>query len=176
MRFDRSWCEEHGSEDSNGRALWALGQTAECAPDQELRDWAWRFYEQTLAHCASLSSPRTIAFTMLGAAAALRARPGHQPSCEVLENGAAVLEHLLGGARRPDWAWFEAVLGYDNPRLSQALIEAGMVLQRSSYVDAGIETLEWIATQQLAASGQFRPIGSESFHKEHTRLPFDQQP
>ncbi len=68
------------------------------------------------------------------------------------------------------------MLGYDNPRLSQALIEAGMVLQRSSYVDAGIETLEWIATQQLASSGHFRPIGSESFGKVHTHLPFDQQP
>ena len=91
-------------------------------------------------------------------------------------NGADVLFRLLGGARRPDWAWFETVLGYDNPRLCQALIEAGMVLSRDDYIDAGLETLEWIAGQQTAANGQFRPIGCGSFGKAHNHYPFDQQP
>ena len=31
MNFDRTWCEEEGSDDSNGRTLWALGVTARCA-------------------------------------------------------------------------------------------------------------------------------------------------
>jgi hypothetical protein len=176
MGFDRQWLEDQGSEDSNGRAVWALGHTIENAPDADLRSWAWRWYQQVLPHCAAMSSPRTIAFTMLGAAAVLRVQPGHKASHQVLAEGADVLFRLLGGARRPDWAWFEAVLGYDNPRLSQALIEAGVVLSRDDYIDAGIETLEWIAGQQTAANGQFRPIGSESFGKVHTHLPFDQQP
>lgn len=176
MSFGREWLEEQGSEDSNGRAVWALGHTVENAPDPELRAWAWRWYRDVLPHCAGMASPRTIAFTMLGAAAVLRVQPGHKPSHEVLVNGADVLFRLLGGARRPDWAWFEAVLGYDNPRLSQALIEAGMVLSRDDYIDAGLETLEWIAEQQTASNGQFRPIGCGSFGKPHNHYPFDQQP
>ncbi|HYD23403.1 MAG TPA: glycosyltransferase family 4 protein [Croceibacterium sp.] len=176
MRFDRTWCEERGSEDSNGRAVWALGHTIENAPDEELRVWAWRWYDTALAHCAAMGSPRTIAFTMLGAAAVLRAHPEHRPSHDVLARGADVLHRLLGGARRPDWAWFEAVLGYDNPRLSQALIEAGLELNEPTYLMSGLETLEWIAGQQVAADGYFRPVGCESFGKEHARLPFDQQP
>jgi len=176
MRFDRSWCEDLGSDDSNGRALWALGQTIECAPNSNLVEWAWRWYDTALPHCANLGSPRAIAFTMLGAASVLRAHPGHAASRQMLEQGADTLYRLLGGARRPDWAWFEAVLGYDNPRLSQALIEAGMALERPDYTAAGVETLEWIAGQQIAASGHFRPIGSDSFGKEHAHLPFDQQP
>jgi glycosyltransferase involved in cell wall biosynthesis len=176
MRFDRTWCEDLGSEDSNGRALWALGQTIECAPNPDLREWAWRWYDTALPHCLSLGSPRAIAFTMLGAASVLRTRPEHAASRQALEQGADTLFRLLGGARRPDWAWFEAVLGYDNPRLSQALIEAGMALERPDYTAAGVETLEWIAAQQIAASGHFRPIGSDSFGKEHAHLPFDQQP
>ena len=177
MRFDRTWCEDQGSDDSNGRALWALGQTIECAPDEDLRDWAWDLYEAVLPHCARLTSPRTIAFTMLGTACVLRALPSHRRSHEVLAEGADVLHRLLVTARRPDWAWFEAVLGYDNPRLSQALIEAGLVLENDSYISAGLETLEWIAGHQVAAGGHFRPIGCESFHHEHAPpLPFDQQP
>ena len=87
-----------------------------------------------------------------------------------------MLCHLLEHSRRPDWAWFEAVLGYDNPRLCQALIEGGLVLEDRAMIEAGLETLEWIAAQQVSAQGHFRPVGSETFGKSHAYLPFDQQP
>jgi hypothetical protein len=113
---------------------------------------------------------------MLGAAARLRAEPGHGASRAFLAEGGDFLHRLLDASRRPDWAWFEAVLGYDNPRLSQALIEAGLGLERPDFVATGLETLEWIAGKQIAASGHFRPIGSDTFGKPHAHLPFDQQP
>ncbi|WP_347304488.1 glycosyltransferase [Croceibacterium sp. TMG7-5b_MA50] len=176
MRFDRSWCEDAGSEDSNGRALWALGHTLEHAPTADMREWALWMFDTALPHMRALGSPRAIAFTMLGAACSLRARPDHGASREALAAGADFLHRLLGGARRPDWAWFETVLGYDNPRLSQALIEAGLLLESPAWTADGVETLEWIAGQQIAASGHFRPIGSDTFGTEHGHLPFDQQP
>ncbi|WP_241229863.1 glycosyltransferase family 4 protein [Tsuneonella rigui] len=175
MRFDRSWCEDLGSEDSNGRAIWTLGRTAQDSSDPDIRDWAIQLYDQTLPAIAKSESPRTVAFVMLGAAAMLRARP-HAPSAEALRDGAEFLERLLGGARRPDWAWFEAVLGYDNPRLPQALIEAGETLGNKSWTEIGLETLAWINERQTAADGYFRPIGSETFGREYAQLPFDQQP
>ena len=175
MRFDRSWCEDLGSEDSNGRAIWTLGRTAQDSTDPDIRDWAIQLYDQTLPAIAKSESPRTTAFVMLGAAAMLRARP-HAPSADALRKGAEFLERLLGGARRPDWAWFEAVLGYDNPRLPQALIEAGETLGRPEWTAIGLESLAWIAERQTAADGYFRPIGSESFGREYAQLPFDQQP
>jgi glycosyltransferase involved in cell wall biosynthesis len=176
MNFDRTWCEECGSQDSNGRTLWALGQTVENAPDADLRWWARRWFDTALPHCAGFASPRTIAFVMLGAAAVLRAQPGHRAARDTLIKGGEVLCRLLERERRPDWAWFEAVLGYDNPRLSQALIEAGLALEDQAFTEAGLETLEWIAAQQVSAHGHFRPIGSDSFGKPHAYLPFDQQP
>lgn len=176
MRFDRSWCEDEGSEDSNGRAVWALGQTWERATDRGLADWALQLYGQVQPAVTDMGSPRSIAFVMLGACAVLRRDPDHAVSRELAERGGDVLIRLLGAGRRPDWAWFEAVLGYDNPRLSQALIEAGMALGRQEWIGAGLETLQWICARQVSAKGQFRPIGSESFHKPHAYLPFDQQP
>lgn len=176
MRFDRSWCEEEGSEDSNGRALWALGHTFERAPDPGLADWGLKLYEEVVPHLGELGSPRAMAFSMLGACAVLRRDAGHSASLELVERYGDFLMRLLGDGRRPDWAWFEAVLGYDNPRLSQALIEAGVALGREDWIGAGLETLQWICTQQVSARGQFRPIGSESFHRPHSYLPFDQQP
>jgi hypothetical protein len=87
-----------------------------------------------------------------------------------------LLCHLLASGRRPDWAWFEAVLAYDNPRLPQALLEAGMYLERGEWITAGIETLDWIAQRQVSATGNFRPVGSEGFGQAYNQLPFDQQP
>src|SRR5690606_33840920 len=99
MNFDRTWCEDTGSDDSNGRALWALGHTIECAPNRDLAQWAWRWYDTAMPHCVSLGSPRAIAFTMLGAACVLRAHPDHGQSLQALEQGADTLFRLLGGAR-----------------------------------------------------------------------------
>ena len=176
MRFDRTWCETVGSEDSNGRALWSFGQTLEIADDEAMRFWAKHWYDTALPACARFESPRAVAFAMLGAAAALRAIPGHAASRDLLDRGSRFLYSLLNAASRPDWAWFEITLGYDNPRLSQALIEAGDLLGNPAMVDAGLESLAWIVDQQTAADGHFRPIGSDSFGVSREYLPFDQQP
>ena len=175
MRFDRTWCEEIGSDDSNGRALWALGHTLEHSADADLRYWALRWFDDTAPAIAKMESPRAVAFTMLGAAAVLRRLGSHTQAEAILDEGGDFLQRLVDVARRPDWAWFEAVLGYDNPRLCQALIEAGHIRKRREWVAVGIETLHWIATRQTAAAGHFMPVGSETFGKPYTQYPFDQQ-
>lgn len=176
MNFDRTWCEDEGSEDSNGRALWALGQTVERSSDPDMADWARKLYGEAIETMRDLGSPRALAFAMLGACAVLREDRSHAPSQEVVERGGDLLMRLLAHGRRPDWAWFEAVLGYDNPRLSQALIEAGEATGHKDWTAAGLDTLQWICRQQTSAAGHFRPIGSESFHIAYDHLPFDQQP
>ena len=76
-----------------------------------------------------------------------------------------------------DWCWFEDGLAYDNPRLSQAMIQTGLATRRPDYVEAGLRSLRWLMSLQTAPSGCFRPVGTESFGKVR-QLPdaFDQQP
>jgi hypothetical protein len=177
MNFDRTWCEEVGSDDSNGRALWALGVTARDARAQKHRDWAARLYDQTASIAFELESPRSHAFAILGAAAMLGAHPGHQLSCTMLTRFGEELLSLLEETRRPEWQWFEIVLAYDNARLPEALIRAGVALGREDFVRCGIETLEWIISKQTSPQGRFRAVGSESFGRPFAEpLPFDQQP
>jgi glycosyltransferase involved in cell wall biosynthesis len=176
MHFDRDWAEDIGSEDSNGRALWTLGQTVEHASTTGLREWAMRWFDQVAVHLAELTAPRSRAFTMLGAAAVLRVCGSHRVAERILDEGGAVLHRLVESSRRPDWSWFEAVLGYDNPRLSQALIEAGVAQGRSEWTEAGLDTLSWIADRQTAVGGYFRAVGSETFGSPYSQQPFDQQP
>ena len=176
MAFDRSWCEDRGSEDSNGRTLWALGDTAAHSPFPELQTWARGWFDNSLCALDQVGSPRALAFGMLGAAEVLRADSGHAGAAALMQRGGDLLYRLLASSRRPDWAWFEAVLGYDNPRLPQALIEAGVALGRAEWRAEGLATLAWITERQTSAQGQFRPVGSNSFGQEYEQRPFDQQP
>lgn len=176
MNFDRTWCEDVGSDDSNGRTLWALGHAMGHAPDEGLRAWAAQWFDIALEPVANMQSPRTVAFVMLGCVEALRVNPGHGAARAALACGAALLDRLLAVSRRPDWAWFEAVLGYDNPRLPQALIQAGAMLGREDWLESGLASLRFIARQQVSAQGYFRPVGSETFGQFYENLPFDQQP
>ena len=176
MSFNRGWCEEQGSEDSNGRTLWALGDTAVHSPSPELRAWAASWFNTALCALDPVGSPRALAFGMLGAAKILGIEPGHQAAQQLMSRGGDLLFRLLARSRRPDWAWFEAVLGYDNPRLPQALIAAGVALGREHWRAEGLATLAWIAERQTSAQGQFRPVGSNSFGLQYEQRPFDQQP
>ncbi|MDE2405142.1 MAG: glycosyltransferase family 4 protein [Sphingomonadales bacterium] len=180
MAFDRAWCEDIGSDDSNGRALWALGHTVEHQADPALRRWALGWFDTVAPVFSAMDYPRTLAFAMLGSAAVVRAMgpdaEWHAEARRILERGGDLLHRLLATSRRPDWTWFETMLGYDNPRLPQALIEAGQLLQRADWLDAGVESLAWIADRQRAAAGHFRPVGSETFGHDFDAYPFDQQP
>lgn len=176
MGYDRVWCEDFGSDDSNGRALWALGDTVVNGRSEDLRWWARGLFDAALHGFANIDSPRAIAFAVLGAAGRLEGERDHAGALALMERAGSLLCNLLEESRRPDWAWFEAVLGYDNPRLSQALIEAGRALNRREWIEAGLSSLRWIAAQQTSAAGHFRAVGSDSFHKPHENLPFDQQP
>lgn len=177
MRFDRTWCEDVGSEDSNGRTLWALGVTARDAQMPKHRDWAQMWFDATASLALDLGSLRAQAFAMLGAAAMLEARPGHQLARAILEKLPPLHLALLEEARRPEWQWFEIVLAYDNARVPQGLIEAGRALGRQDLIDCGISTLEWIVAKQTSPEGRFRAVGSESFGRPYADpLQFDQQP
>ncbi|MDB5679661.1 glycosyltransferase family 4 protein [Sphingomonas bacterium] len=177
MNFDRTWCEDQGSEDSNGRTIWALGVTAKRAAHAKHRDWAVRLFDETAGIAFDLISPRAQAFAMLGAAAMLSAHPGHQLARNILERFSTDLLALLDDARRPEWEWFEIVLAYDNARLPEALIRAGMALGRGDLLKAGLSTLDWIVGHQTSPEGRFRAVGTESFGRAYEApLAFDQQP
>lgn len=177
MNFDRTWCEDVGSEDSNGRTLWALGVTARDAKDAKHRDWATNLFNATGSLALELQSLRAQSFAMLGAAAMLEARPGHELSRAILARFPDAHLAVLEETRRPEWQWFEIVLAYDNARLPQALIAAGRALQRPDLIACGLSTLAWICEKQTSPEGRFRAVGTESFHRPYGQpLKYDQQP
>ncbi len=177
MGFDRTWLEDQGSEDSHGRTLWALGECTRKDASPSRRRWAAALFAQALPTVKTFHSPRSSAFTLLGLDAYCAAVPADRYAQEIRHILADTLMFGLEQVETPDWLWFEESLAYDNARLPQALIVAGLATQTPGYVDAGLRSLRWLMTQQTASTGHFRPVGTASFGE--IRKPpraFDQQP
>jgi glycosyltransferase involved in cell wall biosynthesis len=177
MGFNRNWLEPSGSEDSHARTLWALGECALGDASPSRRRWAAWLFAQALPSAEAFSSPRAWAFTLLGLDAYCAAVPDDRHAREVRPILAGRLMSLLASVETPEWVWFEEGLAYENARLPQALMMAGMATQTSVYVEAGLRSLRWLMTQQTAPAGHFRPIGTAGFgDKRQPPRPFDQQP
>src|SRR5690348_7798049 len=177
MGFNRSWLEDKGSEDSHGRTLWALGECALKDANPSRRRWATALFAQALPAVKTFSSPRALAFTLLGLDAYCAVNPNDRHAREARHALADRLMSSLASVETPDWKWFEEGLAYDNARLPQALIVTGTATRTPAYVDAGLRTFRWLMTQQTASTGHFRPVGTASF-AERRKPPraFDQQP
>ena len=177
MGFDRRWLEDRGSEDSHGRTVWALGDCALRGQRQSRMTWAVDLFSQALPVMETFTSPRALAFALLGLDGYCVAVPDDVRAVRIRLAFADRLMKLLAATESAGWIWFEDVLAYDNARLPQALILTGRATGTRSYVDAGVRTLQWLTNLQTSPEGRFRPVGTESFGLRRA-LPrqFDQQP
>ena len=163
MGFDRRWIEESGSEDSHGRALWALGTMVGRAANPDLRTWAASLMERALPAVSDFTSPRAWAFTLLGLHEYFRTLHGDLLADRQREDLSGKLLALFEGNAAPDWPWGEDIVAYDNARLPQALILAGRFTGNDRMKKRGLEALDWLMEIQSAGPGHFRPVGSNGF-------------
>lgn len=178
LGYDHQWMEEQGSEDSHGRALWALGTLLGRSANPGLRGAAGRLFEFAVPAVVDFHSPRACAYALLGIQEYLHSYPGDRDAQRVRMALAQRLLDLYESVHRPDWKWFEDVVAYGNARLPQALLLAGSACENDRMLSAGLDSLNWLMeTQRCPANGHFVPIGSEGFYRQGgERARFDQQP
>jgi glycosyltransferase involved in cell wall biosynthesis len=178
LDYDRKWLEKVGSEDSHGRALWALGTVLGHSQNAGLRGAAGRLFEAAVPAVLKFTSPRAWAFCVLGMQAYLDWFPGDRAIQVVRNTLANRLLDIYERSHSDGWHWFEKSLTYSNARLSQALILAGWRSNNKRMIAAGIESLEWLASAQHCGDPEiFVPIGSNGcFAEGAEKARFDQQP
>jgi Glycosyl transferases group 1 len=176
LSFSRDWLEEIGSEDSHGRALWALGTVVGRSPDPGRQSLAGVLFHAGLPAALTFTSPRAWAFSLLGITEYLRAFEGDRNVQSMARTLADRLMELLRCARTSSWPWFEDRITYSNARLPQALLAAGSALHSEDMTNAGLQSLDWLVEVQYS-NGCFAPIGSNGFYaRGGVRALFDQQP
>jgi hypothetical protein len=175
---DGAWLDASPSQDSQGRAMLALGTTARDAPEVLLRRAASSLLVAALPGVARLTSPRAMASAILGLDAALEAGIGAaEPT----------YGHLVSRFRSTfvapeyevddEWVWPEAILSYENALLPHALLVAGRRLGDADLRRMGLAVLDWLIAAQTSRGGEFSPIGSDGWwERGGLRSRFDQQP
>jgi hypothetical protein len=177
LAYDGHWLEDCGSEDSHGRALWALGTTIGRSLNLGHAGLANALFVRALPAALDCTSPRAWAFTLLGAAEYLKRFSGDRSVQRVRDELAGRLMRAYETSSAADWPWFEDILAYDNATLPRALLLSGAAMQRDDYVEAALDALSWLARMQAGEDGQFVPIGCRGFYRRgEVRARFDQQP
>ncbi len=159
------WADDRGSDDAHGRAVWGLG----CAL---LGPYADKARGALIAGLDLVSRhSRANAYAILGAAAALETEQGIPGVRDFLR---------LAGSRLPrttehGWGWPEPRLTYDNARIPQALVAAGLALGDDTMIEDGLRFLAWLIDVEEGGSGfSFTPVAGR---EPNRRGPgFDQQP
>lgn len=166
---DGTWLDDVGSDDSQGRALWALGVVARHGPQRWMREAGIEAFD--VATTFESVHLRANAFAVLGAVELLAAEPGHAGARALLRRCVEPLAEAAG-SRVP---WVEARLTYDNARLPEALLAAGAALHDARLTHRGLRLLTWlVAVETRGDHFSFVPHGG--WAPGEARPGFDQQP
>lgn len=178
MSYDRKWLETTGSEDSHGRALWALGMMAGSGTNAGQVALATKLFQDALPALDGFSDSRAIAFPILGIQSYIRRNDNAHEIRSLLVSLGNRLRDRFRQFATQNWQWHETELTYDNARLPEALMACGRITNDEGMVRTGIEVLEWLRDIQFdPREGWFAPVGNQGwFPKSGSKAKFDQQP
>ncbi|SMO45088.1 glycosyltransferase family 4 protein [Fodinibius sediminis] len=175
MSYSRQWLESSGSEDSHGRALWALGETIKFSKNDSYTSLASSLFMKAVKAADSFEGVRPISFALVGMDAYLETFAGDS---NVQNIGSDLAERLLNEFREnqeKNWPWLESTISYSNGKVPDALITWGQRLDNPEMVRTGLRALEWLLNQQTE-DGHISIIGNEGwFVKDKHKARFDQQ-
>jgi hypothetical protein len=177
MSYDRRWLDDSGSEDCQGRAIWALGTVAGRSRRRGLCGIANDLFVQILPEAQGFEALRAKAFTLIGIHEYLRRYYGHRLAQELRIQMSEQLLELHQRESKPGWCWFEDRLTYANAKIPHALLLSGRWLERRDMVEVALTTLDWLCNVQHRQTDHFVPVGSNGFYPYGSEpARFDQQP
>ena len=177
MSYQRDWLDDVGTDDSIGRAVWALGYGMRHAPRAEWRAVCRQLLERALPAVGALGFIRSRAYAALGLTYARESLDVRVPELdrELLAIGNQ-LSAAFTATAVPGWDWFENEMTYDNARLPEALFRIGMALENAAFIDIARRAFEFYVSI-VVIDGTFVPIGSDGWHvRQGHRARHAQQP
>ncbi|MDF2650017.1 MAG: glycosyltransferase [Paenibacillus sp.] len=200
MDYNRSFIEDSGSEDCQGRTLWALGfalSHSSSLPDNVLNTCRY-LINQALPHLHELGSPRAQAYAIIGLSYLIKTPDAltysfpyhHKPNTaeeksflprafiiELINKMALRLHNQYTRNKGNGWNWFEDSLTYGNSMLPWALLRAYCVSGNLSYKETAKESLDFLASSTFSKKGYYKPIGSHGWLlRDGDAALYDEQP
>ncbi len=177
MSYSRTWLDDVGTPDSNGRAVWAMGFGMRFALREAWRHVCAERIDRALPHVDQSGFVRSSAYAALGLAHAYEASGRRHAGVEAtLRRIGADLVARFRIHSDATWEWFENELTYDNARLPEALLRIGTVLSDPEFVEVGRKTLDFYEMVTVE-DGMFVPIGNAGWYVRNARRTrYAQQP
>jgi glycosyltransferase involved in cell wall biosynthesis len=155
---------ETNLEDSNGRAIWALGYLLSIKNilPQEFYDEAESAIEKSLLSIESIHSTRAMAFIIKGL---------HYQNSEnnipLLKKLANRLVKMYQHEKHRDWHWFESYLTYGNSVLPEALLCAWITTQNEMYKQVANESFKFLLSK-IFIKGGIKVISNNGWLQKET--------
>lgn len=178
MSFDRHWEDTVGSEDSNGRVVWALGYTTLTGVEEDLQMTARTMLLRSYPWLGRLEHLRSRAFAILGLYYYLRTEPGDLDARALVGQYADALVAAFDGNASSDWQWFEDILTYSNGRIPHSLLLAYLVTWNRRHLEVARASLDFLLKVAHVDGPEYISlVGQDGWYRRkgaYTR--FDQQP
>jgi hypothetical protein len=164
--------QKENLHDSMARAFYAL-QTAARAKSPSVKTHA-----ESILSVLPIDLPNTdfihaTAQKLLGSATALS--HGDKSVSPLVMKLADNLVESFNENSTPDWRWFDKTMTYASGQLSASLIEAGRATGNKTYIDIGLESLEYLCSRCFMGN-VYVPIGQDGWcTADGIRALFDQQ-
>lgn len=154
---------EVGLEDSNGRAIGALGHFI-AHGDAFPRQWtldARQALVRALPKLQGIRSPRSIAFILKGLSDyhLKKSDPGVSALIRLLADR---LTHYYREQASPEWRWFEASLTYDNSVLPESLLYAYRSIGGEHYKKIAKEAFDFLL-DRIFTQGRIKVISNDGW-------------
>jgi hypothetical protein len=179
MSYDRDWLDAVGTHDSVGRAIWSLGYGMRYAPRGSWRRVSKKVLGKALQSLDWLSYPRSQAYAMIGLSHACEANVSEDQAPQyrrLLRTLAESLRQKYLDVRDADWQWYENLLTYDNARLPEAMLRAGLALHDDELLAIGLRTFEFYV-RVTVEGGIYIPVGNQGwYHRGGVKPKYSQQP
>jgi glycosyltransferase involved in cell wall biosynthesis len=175
------------SEDSFGRALWALGVVLN-SPNlpAEIKDKAHIMFKRSLKRVGEIKFSRALAFSLLGLYEFWQSLPeADSEKTKAAEQIKTIADELLrrydeqlslARAKRDNWQWFDDHLAYSNYKIPEALFKAYQVWSDKQYLEVAKSGIDWLSGITFD-KGYYNAIGQDGWYfRSGKRAYFDQQP
>ncbi|MFC6100993.1 glycosyltransferase family 4 protein [Olivibacter domesticus] len=176
LSFNNGFLDKIGSEDSFGRAIWALGYLFNTAPCDGYYQLGNEMFFKAVQNFDSLRSIRGIAYTIIGICFYLEYNPNDEGMIERMRNliQQIINEYNISATER--WHWFEPLLAYDNAILPLCLLQSAKFLNDDTIISIGLKTMTFLENIILK-NGYLSIVGNQKwYHKDKNISKFGQQP
>ncbi len=171
MHYDRSFGDEVGSQECQGKALLGLGLMVALGQEEGLVSFAKGMFDDAL-ESISLDAPRAVSQAAIGSYHYLTRFAGASLPSSFLDRAGDSLVAAYDAASTPGWEWFEDTLYYANGLMPRALLLAYRATLEERYKEAALASLEFLI-RTCCPEGTFDLVGDQGWYRrggERTRF------